>query len=69
MRKEKYFVGTEGEFPVRICFTLMDAVKREYEYIDSFDEDGAKHTAYAMGQSGKYRPVSGVKYDNPKEAL
>lgn len=43
---EKYFVATEGDEPVRIIFNQIEAFGSGYEYLDSFDESGEKHTAY-----------------------
>lgn len=39
-REEKYFVGCDGNQPVKIFFNSLEAFVSGCEYIDSFDEAG-----------------------------
>jgi hypothetical protein len=38
--EEKYFVGSDGEQPIKIFFSPLEAFVSGCEYIDSFDEAG-----------------------------
>lgn len=44
--EEKYFVLSEGEMPEMICFSMEDAVSKNYTYIDSFDINGYRIKSY-----------------------
>lgn len=52
--KEKYFVCSNGDAPESIWFDKDEVFEDSYsEYIDSFDEDGVKVTAYKL-VNGEY---------------
>lgn len=52
--KEKYFVCSNGDAPESIWFDKDEVFEDSYsEYIDSFDEDGCKVTAYKL-VNGEY---------------
>jgi hypothetical protein len=44
--KEKYFVCTVGDQPMRIFLNKKDAFLFKCDYIDSFDEDGLSVKTY-----------------------
>lgn len=43
---EKFYVGSNGEFPEKIYFNRIDAFSSYHAYIDSFDETGVHYAAY-----------------------
>lgn len=46
MNKEIYFVVSDGDAPIKICFDMESAKKEECLYIDSFDVEGNLITPY-----------------------
>jgi hypothetical protein len=53
---EKYFVGSDGDTPERLYFSLEDAINGAHRYIDSFDEAGNR-------VKGRMRDGSGYTED------
>lgn len=43
---EKYFVASHSDEPDKIFFNADDAFNNDYNYIDTFDENGDKIKSY-----------------------
>ena len=52
--REVYFVGSNGDEPNRIYFSLKDAIEGYDLWIDTFDENGYAVGGYSREEDGSY---------------
>jgi len=65
IRIETYFIACDEEKPIQIFFTLQDAEKELYPYIDVFDQFGKKIISYEYDEDiGEYKyAIPQIQFD------